>query len=110
MGLFVPLMPFKVALFFAILTRFHFRARTAWMAGLSLGSTASLVDRHCNGGRQGMDAGGLASAEAIALALSFVVAAPLYRKVELVYDKPFLAASVRNAWLSSRLLACASCR
>jgi predicted Kef-type K+ transport protein len=36
--LLVLLMPFKVALFFAILTRFHLRARTAWMAGLSLGS------------------------------------------------------------------------
>ncbi len=36
--LLVLLLPFKAALFFALLTRFHLRTRTAWMGGLSLGS------------------------------------------------------------------------
>jgi glutathione-regulated potassium-efflux system ancillary protein KefC len=87
-GLFVLLMPFKVALFFAILPRFHLRARTAWMAGLSLGSYSEfgLIVIALAVAKGWMPADWLVL-EAIALALSFVVAAPLYRKAEWVYDK-----------------------
>ena len=84
----VLLLPFKAALFFALLTRFHLRARTAWMAGFSLGSYSEF----------GLIVVALAETKgwmpedwlvvvAIALALSFLVAAPLNRGAELFYDK-----------------------
>ena len=86
--LLVLILPFKAALFFALLTRFHLRARTAWMGGLSLGSYSEF----------GLIVVALAEAKgwlpedwlviiAIALALSFLVAAPLNRGAELFYDK-----------------------
>jgi glutathione-regulated potassium-efflux system ancillary protein KefC len=86
--LLVLLMPLKVALFFALLTRFHLRARTAWMAGLSLGSYSefALIVIALAVTKGWMPEDWLVL-EAIALALSFLVAAPLYRKAELLYDK-----------------------
>jgi glutathione-regulated potassium-efflux system ancillary protein KefC len=86
--LLVLMMPFKVALFFAILTRFHLRARTAWMAGLSLGSYSefALIVVAVAVAKGWMPEGWLVL-EAIALAMSFLVAAPLYRKAELFYDR-----------------------
>ena len=86
--LLVLLLPFKVALFFAILTRFHLRARTAWMAGLSLGSYSefALIVLALAVTKGWLREDWLVL-EAIALALSFLVAAPLCRKAELFYDK-----------------------
>jgi hypothetical protein len=91
--LFVLLMPFKVALLFAILTRFHLRARTAWMAGLSLSSYSEfgLIVIALAVTKGWMPENWLVL-EAIALAVSFLVAAPLYRKAELLYDR-------RSSWL-----------
>jgi glutathione-regulated potassium-efflux system ancillary protein KefC len=86
--LLVLLLPLKVALFFAILTRFHLRARTAWIAGLSLGSYSEfgliIIALSVTAGWMPED---WLVIEAIALALSFLVAAPLNRKAELLYDK-----------------------
>ena len=86
--LLVLLIPFKVALFFALLTRFHLRARTAWIAGLSLGSYSEfsliIIALAVTTGWMPED---WLVLEAIALALSFLIAAPLNRKAELLYDK-----------------------
>ena len=86
--LLVLLIPFKVALFFALLTRFHLRARTAWIAGLSLGSYSEfsliIIALAVTTGWMSED---WLVLEAIALALSFLIAAPLNRKAELLYDK-----------------------
>jgi glutathione-regulated potassium-efflux system ancillary protein KefC len=86
--LLVLLLPLKVALFFALLTRFHLRARTAWIAGLSLGSYSEfgliIIALAVTAGWMPED---WLVIEAIALALSFLVAAPLNRKAELLYDK-----------------------
>jgi glutathione-regulated potassium-efflux system ancillary protein KefC len=86
--LLVLLMPLKFALFFALLTRFHLRARTAWMAGLSLASYSefALIVIALAVSKGWMPEDWLVI-EAISLALSFLVAAPLYRKAELLYDK-----------------------
>ena len=86
--LLVLLVPFKIALFFALLTRFHLRARTAWMAALSLGSyseCALIVIALAV--TKGWIAQDWLVLDAIALALSFLVAAPLNRRAELLYDK-----------------------
>ena len=86
--LLVLLLPLKVALFFALLTRFHLRARTAWIAGLNLGSYSEfgliVIALAVTAGWMPED---WLVIEAIALALSFLVAAPLNRKAELLYDK-----------------------
>jgi glutathione-regulated potassium-efflux system ancillary protein KefC len=86
--LLVLLLPLKVALFFALLTRFHLRARTAWIAGLSLGSYSEfgliIIALAVTAGWMPED---WLVIEAIALALSFLVVAPLNRKAELLYDK-----------------------
>jgi glutathione-regulated potassium-efflux system ancillary protein KefC len=86
-SLLVLFIPFKCAFFFALLTRFHLRARTAWMAGFSLGSYSEfaliVIALAVN---KGWIPQGWLVLDAIALSLSFLVAAPLNRKAELLYD------------------------
>ncbi|TLD72004.1 potassium transporter Kef [Phragmitibacter flavus] len=86
--LIVLLLPFKIALFFALLTRCHLRARTAWMGGLTLGSYSEfgLIVMALAVGKNWMPAEWLVVV-AIALSLSILLAAPLNRKAELFYDR-----------------------
>ena len=81
------LLPFKIALFFALLTRCHLRARTAWMSGLALGSYSEfgLIVMALAVGKGWMPPEWLVVV-AIALSLSILMAAPLNRKAELFYD------------------------
>jgi glutathione-regulated potassium-efflux system ancillary protein KefC len=85
--LLVALLPFKSALFFALLTRFHLRARTAWLASLNLGSYSefSLIVLAVAATRGWISQEWLVL-DAIVLSLSFFVAAPLNRKADLLYD------------------------
>lgn len=94
-SLLVLLIPFKIALFFALLTRFHLRARTAWIAGLSLGSYSefALIVIALAVAKGWMREDWL-TIEAIALSLSFLAAAPLNRNAELLYDR-------LSSWLHS---------
>lgn len=83
----VCLLPLKSLAFFFILTRFHLRARTAWMAGLSLStySEFGLIVLAL-----AFDKGWIGSewlvAMSLSLSLSILIAAPLCRKAELLYD------------------------
>jgi glutathione-regulated potassium-efflux system ancillary protein KefC len=86
-SLLVLFIPLKSAFFFALLTRFHLRARTAWMAGLSLGSYSEFaLIVMAIAVIKGWIPQEWLTVDAIALALSFLVAAPLNRKAELLYD------------------------
>jgi len=84
---FLLLLPIKSAAFFGLLTRFRLRARTSWMAGLSLStySEFGLIVMAL-----GVDKGWIGSewlvAIALALSLSFLVMAPLNRRAETLYD------------------------
>lgn len=68
--LLIALLPLKSLAFFVILTRFHLRARTAWMAAFNLSTYSEF---------------GLI-AMALALSLSILIMAPLSRKAEALYD------------------------
>lgn len=86
-GLVLVLLPLKSIGFFLLLTRLRLRARTAWMAALSLStySEFGLIVASL-----GVAEGWLGSdwliALALALSLSFLIAAPLYRRAERLYD------------------------
>jgi len=86
--LLVAVMPFKVALFFLLLTRFQLRARTAVLASLSLANYSEF----------GLIVGAIAVANgwigaewlmitAIALSLTFVLAAPLNTHADRIYQR-----------------------
>lgn len=81
------LLPLKSVGFFLLLTRFRLRARTAWMATLSLStySEFGLIVTSL-----GVATGWLGTewliVMAMALSLSFLVAAPLNRRAESLYD------------------------
>lgn len=83
----ILLLPLKGIAFFLLLTRFRLRARTAWMAALSLStySEFGLIVAAL-----GVDQGWLGSdwlvAVAIALSLSFLLVAPLNRRADRLYD------------------------
>ncbi len=70
------LLPFKVALFFALLTRFRLRARSAGLAALSL---ATYSEFGLIVGAIGVSNGWIAAdwLTVIALAFSFVLGSPL---------------------------------
>ena len=86
-ALLLLLLPLKSLAFFFILTRFHLRARTAWMAGLSLStySEFGLIVMALAVNKGWMPADWLV-AMALALSLSILVLAPLTRKAEQMYD------------------------
>ncbi len=81
------LLPFKAALFFFILIRFRLRARTAFLVALALTSysefTLIVVQFLVNSGQ--LDASWLVLL-AIAVALSFVIAAPFNRFAHTLYE------------------------
>jgi len=86
--LLVAVVPFKVALFFVLLTRFRLRARTAVLASLSLANYSEF----------GLIVGSIAAANgwigaewlvtiAIALSITFVLAAPLNTHADRIYQR-----------------------
>lgn len=85
--LLIVMLPVKSLAFFFILTRFHLRARTAWMAGLNLStySEFGLIVLAL-----AVSKGWLSSewliAMALSLSLSILIMAPLSRKAEELYD------------------------
>nr|MBL0716155.1 cation:proton antiporter [Desulfobacterales bacterium] len=88
-------MPFKAALFFVLLTRFKLRARTATLASLSLAnySEFGLIVAALAAGNGWIDSAWLVTI-AIALSLTFIVAAPLNTYAQKIYN--------RNAYLLRR--------
>ncbi len=82
------LIPLKGALFVGILTRFHLRARTSWMAGLALAtySEFGLIVMAVGVKKEWLGPEWL-TVVAIALSLSFLAAAPLNRMAEALYEK-----------------------
>lgn len=84
----IVLIPLKSIAFFLLLTRFHLRARTAWMTSLSLStySEFGLIVATL-----GVSSGWLPSewlvAIAVSLALSFFLASPLNRRAREIYDR-----------------------
>lgn len=84
----VVLIPLKGALFVGILTRFHLRARTSWMAGLALATYSEFgLIVMAMGVRQEWIGSEWLTILAIALSLSFLAAAPLNRMAEALYEK-----------------------
>ncbi|MGJ8655806.1 MAG: cation:proton antiporter domain-containing protein [Akkermansiaceae bacterium] len=86
-GLALLLLPLKSIGFFLLLTRFHTRARTAWMASFSLStySEFGLIVASLGVAKGWMGTEWLIVV-ALALSLSFLLAAPLNRRAENLYD------------------------
>jgi len=84
---FILLLPLKSIGFFLLFTRFHLRARTAWMAGLNLStySEFGLIVLALAVGK-GWLGGEWLIAMALALSISILIAAPLTRKGEDLYE------------------------
>jgi len=85
--LLIAMLPLKSLAFFFILTRFHLRARTAWMAGINLStySEFGLIVLALAVGKDWLSSEWLI-AMALALSLSILIVAPLSRKAEELYD------------------------
>lgn len=86
-GLLLLALPLKSLAFFLILTRFHLRARTSFMAGLNLStySEFGLIVMALAVSKGWIPADWLV-AIALALSLSILFMAPLTRKAEQLYD------------------------
>ncbi len=86
--LFLILLPLKSIGFFLLLTRFHLRARTAWMSGLNLStySEFGLIVLALAVGKGWLGSEWLV-AMALALSFSILAVAPLTRKADLLYAK-----------------------
>lgn len=84
----ILLIPLKSIAFFLLLTRFHLRARTAWMAALSLStySEFGLIVAALGYANGWLGADWLVII-ALALSLSFLLAAPLNRRARNIYDR-----------------------
>jgi predicted Kef-type K+ transport protein len=85
--LLIVMLPLKSLAFFFILTRFHLRARTAWMAGMSLStySEFGLIVLALAVGKGWLSSEWLI-AMALSLSISILIMAPLSRKAEELYD------------------------
>lgn len=84
---FLLLLPFKSALFFGLFTRFRLRARTSWMAAISLSTYSEFgLIVMALGVAQGWIESHWLVAIALTLSLSFLIAAPLNRRAEALYD------------------------
>jgi len=83
----IVLLPVKSVGFFALFTRFRLRARTSWMAAASLStySEFGLIVMSL-GVAQGWIGAEWLVAVAVALSISFLIAAPLNRRAEELYD------------------------
>ena len=92
-ALLLVLLPLKSVAFFGLLTRFRLRARTAWMSGLALStySEFGLIVMSV-GVAKGWIGSEWLVAVALALSLSMLIAAPLNRRAERIYDP-------RSSWL-----------
>ena len=82
------IVPLKGLLFCGLLTRFHLRSRTAWMSGLALTtySEFGLIVMAVGVKKEWIGAEWL-TVVAIALSLSFLLAAPLNRAAEALYER-----------------------
>jgi len=81
------ILPFKSLMFFGLLTRFHLRARTAWMAGLTLSTYSEFgLIVIALGVANGWLGSEWLVAMALALSLSILIVAPLTRRAEELYD------------------------
>ncbi len=86
--LLVLLIPFKVGLYFLVLTRFHLRARTSLLASYSLANYSEFgLIVGAIGVQNGWISGQWLVVIAIALSISFAVAAPLNRLSHNVYAR-----------------------
>jgi predicted Kef-type K+ transport protein len=85
--IFVALMPFKVALFFGLLTRFDMRARTSTFTSLSLAnySEFGLIVGALATGKGWLDGEWLVII-AVSLAITFILAAPLNTSAIRLYE------------------------
>lgn len=86
-ALMILLLPIKSIGFFLILTRFHLRARTAWMSALTLStySEFGLIVMALGVGKGWIGSDWLI-ATAVALSTSFLIVSPLIRRAEKLYD------------------------
>lgn len=84
---FILLLPIKNIAFFFLFTRFHLRARTAWMSGLTLStySEFGLIVLALAVAKGWLGSEVLISM-AVALSVSILIVAPLYRMGEQVYE------------------------
>ncbi|OBT06760.1 potassium transporter Kef [Shewanella sp. UCD-FRSSP16_17] len=87
-GLLVLLVPFKIMLFFVILTRFKLRARTSMFASFNLGnySEFGLIVAAVAAQKGWLPAEWLIIL-AVALSISFLIAAPLNASVNRIYQR-----------------------
>ncbi|MEM1222111.1 MAG: cation:proton antiporter family protein [Verrucomicrobiota bacterium] len=85
--LLICMLPLKSLAFFFLLTRFHLRARTAWMAGLNLStySEFGLIVLALAVGKEWIGSEWLV-AMALSLSASILLLAPLSRKADQLYD------------------------
>lgn len=84
----ILLLPLKSIAFFLLLTRFHLRARTAWMASLSLSTYSEFgLIVAALGANKGWLGSEWLIAIALSLSLSFFLAAPLNRRARKIYDR-----------------------
>ncbi|MAS92328.1 MAG: hypothetical protein CMO55_03960 [Verrucomicrobiales bacterium] len=83
----IVLLPIKSVAFFGLLTRFHLRARTSWMAAASLSTYSEFgLIVMALGVSKGWIGSEWLVAIAVALSVSMLIAAPLYRRAEELYD------------------------
>lgn len=83
----VLLLPIKSAGFFLLLTRFRLRARTSWMASMALSTYSEFgLIVMALGVAQGWVGPEWLVAVALALSFGFLLAAPLNRRAEELYD------------------------
>jgi len=84
---FILLLPLKSIGFFILFTRFHLRARTAWLSSLSLStySEFGLIVLALAVGKGWLESEWLI-AMALALSISILIVAPLSRKAEALYE------------------------
>jgi glutathione-regulated potassium-efflux system ancillary protein KefC len=86
--LLVLAVPFKAALFFGILTRFKLRARTSMLASLSLANYSEFgLIVGSIGVASGWMSGDWLVIIAIALSISFILAAPLNSAAHIIYSR-----------------------
>ena len=85
---FVALLPLKSLGFFVIFTRFHLRARTAWMSALNLStySEFGLIVLALAVSKEWLGSEWLVSM-ALALSLSILVVSPLTRNADVLYER-----------------------
>ena len=85
--LMILLLPLKSVAFFLLFTRFRLRARTSWMSALTLStySEFGLIVMTLGVSKEWIGPEWLV-AMAIALAISFLIVAPLSRRAERLYD------------------------